>query len=146
MKQFMLIFLFVLLCSCDITSGGDIFVMQKEDILGTWYGSTKVESQIQPGYYTDRPVTINIQDRDTSTYSLQDTFNITIQENISNDQVAITHFGYITDLKEEYEATLEFTFHKVEMGGTGEYVIYFTQLTDDSLKIQFSTYEFRVGK
>ena len=137
--------LILLLCSCDITSS-DVFVMQKEDILGTWYGSTKVESQVQPGYYTDRPVTVVIQDRDSTMYSLQDTFNITIQENISQDQTAITHFGYITKLVDEYEPTLEYSFTKQVLGGTSEIQIYFTQLSEDSLRIQFSTYEYKVRK
>lgn len=139
----MILFL-ILLLNCDIASSGDIFILEVEHLEGAWYGATKVESQIQPGYYTNRPVTISIKDRDSTMYSLKDTFNISIQEQISKDQVAITHFGYITGIEEEYEEYLTGTLHKTVLTGTSNYTITFTKLSDDSLRIQFSTYDFKV--
>ena len=129
----------------DITSS-EIFVMQKEDILGIWHGQVEVPVLYQTGTYTKRAVTVTIKDRNSARYSLQDTFNIWIQEEIAPNTPVITHQGYLINLKEEYEATLQYEFFKEHVGNTSKYDFYATQTASDSIKVQFSTYEFRVGK
>lgn len=142
-----MITILMLLISCNISSSDDIFVMQKEDIIGTWYGSTKVESQLQPGYYTDRPVTILIQDQDSaSRYSRMDTILIWVSEKIDPNTTAITHTGYITDLREEYEPTLVYTYTSTGLGSKTSYTIKFTQMSEDSMRIQFGTWDYKVRK
>jgi len=134
--------LLILLLNCDLTSS-NIFILEKEDIEGTWYGVTKVESQIQPGYYTDQPVTILIQDRDSTMYSMQDTFNIYIEVDKE-----LKHTGYIIGIEDEYEEYLIGTLYKNTLGGTANYQITLTLYHEypDSLRVQFSNYDFRVGK
>jgi hypothetical protein len=144
MRNTLMILLMIFNVSCDITSS-DVFILQIQDLEGYWYGASKVESSIQPGYYTDRPVAISIIDRDTSTYSLRDTFDLTIQEHISDDQIAITHFGYVTGLEDEYEDFLTGTFHKTDIGGVIQVPIYFSQIHTDSIQIQFLDHEYRVS-
>lgn len=136
MKHLILISLMTLLINC-----GDVYILQVEDLEGIWHGSTKVESQIDPGAYKYPSVTISIQDRDTSIYSTMDTFNIEIQDDSTG---TLTHFGYITDLEEEYGSTLHGNFHKIKLGGTSDIAISFTQISEDSLQIEFSEYEFKV--
>jgi hypothetical protein len=135
----------MLLITCNIASS-DIFVMQQEDILGTWTGTTKVESQVQQGYYTDIPVLISIKDRNTSRYSLGDTLDFCIQEQIYKGQYALIYIGYLTNLKEEYGPTLEYTFSSSVPGTILNLGITITQLSTDSLKVLIGPKTYQVGK
>lgn len=140
-----LVMTLILAISCNISSS-DIFVMQQEDILGTWSGTTKVESQVQQGYYTDIPVTISIKDRNTSRYSLGDTLDFCIQEQIYQGQYALIYIGYLTNLKEEYEPTLKYTFSSSVPGTKLTQGISLTQLSTDSLKVLIGPKVYQVCK
>ena len=144
MKYTLITCLFLIaILNCDITSS-EIFVMQKEDILGIWHGEVEVVASKADDTYTKSAITVTIKDRDTTRYSLQDTFDIWIQEKMTSNTWVITHQGYLTNLKEEYEATLQYDFYREHIGSTSKYPIFFTQTASDSIKVQFSTYEFKV--
>jgi len=140
-----LVMALILSIACNISSS-DLFVMQQEDILGTWSGTTKVESQVQQGYYTDIPVLISIKDRNTSRYSLGDTLDLCIQEQIYQGQYALIYIGYLTNLKEEYEPTLKYTFSSSVPGNKLTQGISLTQLSTDSLKVLIGPKTYQVCK
>ena len=130
---------------------GTYGVMQKEDIIGTWYGVTKVESKSQSGYFTDQPLIISIEAVDTSIYSIEDfyteyylekLFFMTVEQTIATDQTVTIHAGYLHNMEEEYEDTLLFTF-KSTLGGPTDASILFTY-HKDTLNIKFSTYTYKV--
>ena len=78
MKTTLIMCLFLIaMLNCDISSS-DIFVMQQEEILGIWHGEVEVVASKADGTYTKSAVTVTIKDRDTTRYSLQDTFDIWI--------------------------------------------------------------------
>jgi hypothetical protein len=143
MKILIMCLSLIAILNCDISSS-DIFILEQEQILGIWHGEVEVPAVNNPGYYSKRNVTITIKDRDTTKYSLQDTFNIWIQEEMTPSTMIVTHQGYLVDIEEQYEATLQLTFMKEDVGSTTKYPIYFTQTANDSIKVQFSTYEFFV--
>jgi hypothetical protein len=143
----------LLLTSCNLTDPEDVFVMQQEDLDGSWYGVSKVESDIQPGYFYDQKASVNIGPVDTSIYSIEkymtDYYSgrlkfITITVNTYKGDRYMQQAGYLFNRGDEYGSSLTYAF-KSTVNGI-ESPITFTQFHNDSIKITFSTYEYKVGR
>ena len=140
---FSILLIMLLLLSSSISSS-EIFLMQQEEILGIWRGYIETSVPNHPGTYTKNKVTVTIKDKEPPLYNNRDTLEIWIQEKMTSNTLVITHQGYLTNLKEQYEATLQYDFFRIHIGDTTKYPIYLTQTASDSIKVQFSTYEFYV--
>jgi hypothetical protein len=140
-----ILILLLSLISCDISSS-EIFLLEQESILGIWTGEVETPVPNHPGTFTKNDVTITIKDKESPLYNYGDTLEIWIQEEMTSNTMVVTHQGYLTGLEEQYEPTLKYKFIKKHVGTTSNYPIDITQIHNDSIKVRFSTYEYRVGK
>ena len=143
----------LLLTGCNLTDPGDVFILQQEDLDGSWYGVSKVESDIQPGYFYDQKSSIDIGLVDTSVYSIEKYMTeyysgklrfITITVNTYKGERYTQQAGYLFNMGEEYGSSLTYSF-KSTINGL-ESPITLTQFHNDSVRITLGTYEYKVGR